>query len=177
MNIAQIIESDVANGPGIRLSVFVSGCTLNCPNCFNEKAHDFNYGKPLTKEICSNILLSLTHPKYSGVTILGGEPFEPANVNEVYSLASQIKTRFPALDLWIYTGHTLENLRARKDAATNALLDLCDVLVDGPFIESQKNISLRYCGSKNQRLIDMSATRASGYKTITLWHTPERYAY
>lgn len=179
MYYADIHFPDVANGPGIRVSVFVSGCTHKCPGCFNQEAWDFRYGKPFTKETIERILEMCEDP-VDGLTILGGEPFHPANQSAVLELAKAYKKRYPQKNLWCYTGYTLEEILKGDFATvmvdtyvfelagiTNSLLSYIDVLVDGRFVEALKDIRLKFRGSSNQRLIDLPKTLST--KKICLW--------
>ena len=174
MNYGNIKKNDIANGIGVRTSLFVSGCTHHCKGCFNPETWDFNYGKPFTKETEDEIILSLKPYYIQGLTVLGGEPFEAANQEVLYPFIKRIKKEFPQKDIWFYSGYLLEELtgkienkRCRTDC-TDGLLSLIDVLVDGEFIEEQKNISLRFRGSENQRLIDLKKTFAEN--KIVFWH-------
>lgn len=153
MNYAQIIKHDIANGIGMRLSLFVSGCSRKCKGCFNEIAQDPEYGLPFTKETEEELIEELRKPTYQGITILGGEPFEFYNRESLYNFLYKVKKELPDKDIWIYTGFTYEELM--KDYGAQVILDLTDVLVDGPFVEEQKNLSLRFRGSSNQRIIDV----------------------
>lgn len=165
MNIAEIKYCDIANGKGVRTSVFVSGCRHCCPNCFNQIAWDFNYGKRYDKDIENEIIESLTPDYITGITILGGEPFEVENQQDLIKLLQKVKEKHPSKNVWIYTGFTYEELLSNSRASgENAmkLLSLVDVLVDGRFIESLKNISLAFKGSENQRIIDVKKTLKSG---------------
>ena len=170
MNYATIKKRDIANGPGVRVSLFVSGCTHRCPGCFNEVAWDFSYGEPFTPQL-EEELLTLMEPEFvAGMTLLGGEPFEPANQRALLPFLRRVKARFPQKTLWCYSGYTLEELQGESRArcsATDEMLALLDVLVDGRFILEKKNIRLRFRGSENQRLIDMNKTREAG--EIVLW--------
>ena len=171
MNYATIKFNDIANGNGIRTSLFVSGCTHRCKGCFNSEAWDFNYGKPFTKEVEESILKSLESEYVDGLSLLGGEPFEPQNQKVLYPFIKRVKELYPTKDIWCYTGYLfdkelLENSRAKIDI-TYDMLSLIDVLVDGKFIEEQKNISLRFRGSENQRLIDVK--KSLEQKKIVLW--------
>ena len=170
MNYASIKKRDIANGPGVRVTLFVSGCTHHCPACFNEVVWDFNYGEPFTKAV-EDELLEMMAPDYvAGMTLLGGEPFEPSNQRGLLPFVRRVKERYPNKPLWCYSGYTLEELTGESRArceVTDELLALIDVLVDGRFILAQKNIRLRFRGSENQRLIDMNKTRAAG--KIVLW--------
>lgn len=161
MNIATIKNFDVANGPGCRVSVFVSGCTRKCEGCFNQAAWDFNYGEPITEKKTIYILELLSHPNIRGLSILGGEPFEPANQPGVLKLIKRVRSVFPNKDIWCFTGYEVEQLICSGVATPIALdiLNAIDVLVEGPFILAQKNLALKYRGSANQRILDMKRSR------------------
>lgn len=148
MNYGQIRKYDIANGPGIRTSIFVTGCSLNCKNCFNKDYQNSNYGSPWTEKEDELINSYLSDPNVAGLTILGGEPFE--NTHGLISLLKKINTN---KSIWIYSGYTYEYLI--KNYKTLELLKLVDVLVDGPFIEGLKDLNLYYRGSRNQRIIDV----------------------
>lgn len=169
MNIAEIKRLDIANGPGVRTSVFVSGCTRQCEGCFNRAAWDFNYGTLYTEETEQYILEVLGYPYVQGLSILGGEPFEFKNQAEVSRLVQTVYRAFPDKDIWCFTGYTLDELMSPGvcTAAVLQILNRIDVLVDGPFIQSKKNLMLNYRGSENQRIIDMEPTRKTG--CIQLW--------
>ena len=161
MNYAEIKTYDIANGPGVRVSFFVSGCTHHCKNCFNEIAWDFNYGEEFTEEIQDYILEAVSPIHYQGLSLLGGEPMEPNNQRGLLPLVKAFKEKFPNKNLWVYTGYVYEDLihesRARCEV-TDELLSYIDVLVDGKFVEELKDITLRFKGSSNQRIIDMPQT-------------------
>lgn len=164
MNYAEIKFNDIANGLGVRVSLFVSGCTHRCKGCFNEVAWDFSYGNPFTKETEDKIIASLENPFISGLSLLGGEPMEPQNQKELLPFLKRVKEKFPDKNIWCYTGYTLKTPYSIDTQAnikeTPEFLSLIDVLVDGKFIEAEYDISLKFRGSKNQRLIDMNKTRA-----------------
>ena len=165
MNIATIKYYDIANGKGVRTSVFVSGCRHHCQNCFNEVAWDFNYGEEYTKDVENKIIESLAPDYIDGISILGGEPFEVENQKDLVILLQKIKNIYPKKTVWIYSGFTFEEIKNGSRASglyANELLSLCDVLVDGRFIEAQKNISLKFRGSENQRIIDVQKTLQNG---------------
>lgn len=162
MNYCKILLADTANGPGCRTSLFVSGCRRHCKGCFNESTWDFGAGKPYGSEVQDFVLNSIR----DGLSILGGEPFEPENVADVALLVRAAKVMDK--DVWVYTGYTLEELEERGDPFTRAILEDVDVLVDGPFVESEKDISLVFKGSRNQRIIDMNLTREKG--EVALWN-------
>ncbi|MBS5450593.1 MAG: anaerobic ribonucleoside-triphosphate reductase activating protein [Coriobacteriia bacterium] len=163
MNYAEIKYVDIANGPGTRTSLFVSGCRIHCKNCFNAQTWDFLFGKPFTAEVEDEILASL-EPRYvHGLTVLGGEPMEPENQRALVGFLHRVRERFPRKTIWCFTGYTLDVVAfgAKHCEATDELLGLIDVLVDGPFVEEKHELGLRFRGSSNQRLIDMRATRAA----------------
>lgn len=157
MNYAEIKYYDVANGPGVRTSVFVSGCTHRCKGCFNEIAWDFNYGKPFTPETINAIIESLKPDYITGLTLLGGEPFEHTNQLGLLPLLREVKKVYPSKNIWCFTGYLfdkdiLEDM-CQKWPETKEMLSYIDVLVDGKFIEEQKNLMLKFKGSENQRTI------------------------
>ena len=159
MNYATIKYNDIANGTGVRTSLFVSGCTHRCKGCFNSEAWDFNYGLPFTKEVEDEILKSLEPTYVDGLSLLGGEPFEPQNQLVLYPFLKRVKEKFPHKDIWCYTGYLFDKELLLSSRATTPvtkdMLSLIDVLVDGKFIEDKKNISLAFKGSENQRIIDV----------------------
>ena len=170
MYYGEIKNCDIANGEGVRITLFVSGCTNRCPHCFQPQTWDFDYGQPFTAET-EDYLLSLLAPDYiSGLTLLGGDPFEPENQRALLPFLRRVRGRFPEKNIWALTGITYEELLAEDShprcEATDSLLSLLDVLVDGRFVEELKDISLRFRGSSNQRLIDLNATRQSGMVTL-----------
>ena len=171
MYYANIKERDIANGPGVRVSLFVSGCNHHCKNCFNQEAWDFHYGQPFTQETIDRII-ELLRPDYmKGLTLLGGEPFDPRNQPAILPLLRQIRAELPQKTIWAFTGYVLEEDlltgRANVPGVTEEYLKLLDVLVDGPFVEELKNLGLRFRGSSNQRLIDLKQTLSAG--EIVLW--------
>ena len=172
MNYATIKYCDIANGEGVRTSLFVSGCRRHCPNCFNAVAWDFGYGAPFTKEVRNEILESLAPGYINGLSLLGGEPFEPENQRALVPFLRRVRARFPEKDIWAYSGFTLDKeltvdgVHPRCEV-TDEMLSLIDILVDGRYVDAQRNISLRFRGSENQRIIDMNRTRAAG--RIVLW--------
>ena len=172
MNYATIKNCDIANGPGVRVSLFVSGCTHRCPGCFNEVAWDFAYGEPFTQDTIETILQMLRPAHIKGLTLLGGEPFEPQNQGPIVELLRQVKAEYPEKSIWAFSGYLFDRdiLAARLGPweITREYLRYLDVLVDGPFVEAKKNLSLRFRGSENQRLIDVQASLASG--EVVLWH-------
>ena len=166
MNYATIKKCDIANGPGVRVSLFVSGCTHRCPGCFNEEAWDFDYGQPFTQETIDSILSMLAPGHIRGLTLLGGEPFDPRNQEAVVGLLRQVRARFPEKSIWAFSGYLFDrDILAGKLGPweiTKEYLSYLDVLVDGPFVQSKKNLSLRFRGSENQRLIDVPASLSAG---------------
>ena len=160
MNYADIRPIDVANGPGVRVSLFVSGCPHRCPGCFNPETWDFQYGQGFGEEQVRSIL-DLLRPGYiRGLTLLGGEPMAPANQPEVLSLVRRVRQELPGRDIWCYTGYLYEELAAgRVGPLDRELLHELDVLVDGPFLLEQKDIRLRFRGSANQRILDVPGGR------------------
>ena len=166
MHVGEIITADCANGVGMRVSVFVSGCTNACSGCFQPETWDFSFGRLYTKEMEDAILRELAHPWYDGLTILGGEPFELSNQAGVCQLVDRVRRELPFKTLWIYTGYVYERDLVpggrRHTSVTDAIFDRTDVLVDGPFVQAEKDITLDFRGSQNQRLIDMKATRERG---------------
>lgn len=168
MNYAEIKNCDIANGPGVRVSLFVSGCTHRCPGCFNEIAWDFRYGKPFTQETVDRIITMLKPAHIRGLTLLGGEPFEPENQGAIVDLLRQIKQQLPQKSIWAFSGYLFDrDILSGRLGDTSEYLSYLDVLVDGPFVEARKNLSLRFRGSENQRLIDVKKSLASG--EIILW--------
>lgn len=176
MNYSLIRKCDIANGPGVRISLFVSGCTHHCPGCFQPETWDFNYGERFTKQTQEKILELLKPDYISGLTILGGEPMESKNILGVCELISQVKRFYPDKTVWLYSGYTFEQLsRPTSSVTTNIIIynimRRLDILVDGPFIEEKKDLRLKFCGSSNQRLIDLRKTEAAG--EIVLWKGEE----
>lgn len=166
MNYAEIKYCDVANGPGVRTSLFVSGCSHHCPGCFNEIAWDFNYGKPFTQDTIDSIIESLKPDYIQGLTLLGGEPFEYSNQKGLLPLVRQVREVLPQKDIWCFTGFLfdkdiIENM-CKKWKETNELLSYIDVLVDGRFVEEHKNLNLKFKGSENQRTILVNESLKSG---------------
>jgi anaerobic ribonucleoside-triphosphate reductase activating protein len=168
MNYATIKNNDIANGPGVRVSLFVSGCTHHCKGCFNEVAWDFDYGTPFTQETVDMILSMISQPHIKGLTLLGGEPFEPQNQPAIVELLRQIKDKYPEKSIWAFSGYLFDkDILSGRLGDTSEYLSYLDVLVDGPFVEAKKNLTLRFRGSENQRLIDVPASLASG--EVVLW--------
>lgn len=165
MYYAEIKNFDVANGPGIRVSLFVSGCPHACPGCFNEIAWNYAYGEKYTEEVEEKVLTALSKPEIQGLSLLGGEPLYPANLRAILQLLRKMKERLPKKDIWCYSGYTYEELLSREGEEKEELDELFSyltVLVDGRFIEAEKDITLLFRGSKNQRLILVEETRRRG---------------
>ena len=171
MNYATIKNCDIANGPGVRVSLFVSGCTHRCPGCFNEVAWDFNYGEPFTQETIDTIVKMLQPAHIKGLTLLGGEPFEPQNQGPIVELLRQVKAKYPEKTVWAFSGYLFDkdilSGKLGEWEITKEYLSYLDVLVDGPFVQAKKNLNLRFRGSENQRLIDVPASLAAG--EVILW--------
>ena len=171
MNYATIKNCDIANGPGVRVSLFVSGCTHRCPGCFNEIAWDFDYGTPFTQETIDSILAMLRPAYIKGLTLLGGEPFEPQNQPELVKLLRRVRERYPQKSIWAFSGYLFDKDilagRLGPREVTDEFLSYLDVLVDGPFVQAKKNLSLRFRGSENQRLINVPESLSRG--EVVLW--------
>ncbi len=164
MNYGTIKKYDIANGLGVRTTLFVSGCTNHCPGCFQKETWDFDYGKPYTEKTEQDILDSLDHEYIDGLTLLGGEPFEFSNQEALIRLLRKVKERFPTKSIWCYTGFVLDQdllLGGKRHGPyTEEMLSYLNVLVDCPFQEERKNIMLKFRGSENQRIIDVPASLA-----------------
>lgn len=165
MNIGQIITEDIANGPGLRVSVFVSGCRNHCPGCFQPETWDFNYGVKYTDEIENMIIAKLKEGFYSGITILGGEPLDPKNQKTVLQLIKRVNRECTEKTIWVYTGYSYEEFLEGGRGYTeyiDEILDRIHVLVDGRFMKDLKRLDLKFRGSSNQRIINMGETRKTG---------------
>ena len=164
MNYATIKTYDTANGPGVRVSLFVSGCTHYCKDCFNSEAWDFNYGKPFTEDTMEELMKAIDREWIEGITFLGGEPLNPRNIAKVDEIIQRIRCSYPEKNIWVYSGYTLEELLERaqdnnpsiqdRDSIRSVLRNI-DVLVDGRFVTEKKDLKLRFRGSSNQRIIDI----------------------
>ena len=172
MHYAAIKRSDIANGEGIRTSLFVSGCRNCCPHCFNRETWAFDYGEPFTEEVEEYIFSTFQNPVVAGLTVLGGEPMEPENQEALLPFLRRFRERFPNKTVWLFTGNLYEELTGKYGKhpkclpITEELLSLVDVLVDGRYVEELKSIGIRFRGSTNQRVIDMNKTRENGQLTI-----------
>jgi len=158
VNIANIKKTDIADGTGVRVSVFVSGCTHHCKNCFNPETWNFDYGTPYTEQTEQEIIDALKRPYIRGLTLLGGEPFEPDNQRVLVALLRRIRSELPEKDIWCYSGYTFEELTGESRArceVTDEMLSMLNVLVDGEYVDELRNIRLRFRGSENQRILDI----------------------
>ena len=172
MNYCELKKCDIANGEGVRTTLFVSGCTNHCKECFQPATWDFGYGKPFTREVEDEIIASIKPYYISGLTLLGGEPFEPANQRALVPFLHRVREECPDKTVWCFSGFTLDKELLVDGSyprceVTDEMLSMIDVLVDGRFVRELKDISLRFRGSSNQRLIDMNKTRQEG--PIVLW--------
>lgn len=167
MNYGEIKKYDIANGIGVRTSLFVSGCRHHCKGCFNPETWNFEYGKAYTKETEEDIVSSLAPYYISGLTVLGGEPFEPENQATIVGLLKRVKEEYPDKNIWVYSGYLFEELMGKipshaRCEVTDEMLSYIDILVDGEFVEAKKDISLHFRGSSNQRIIDVKKTLETG---------------
>ena len=172
MYYGNIKNYDIADGEGVRVTLFCSGCTNRCEGCFQPETWDFCYGKEYTKETEDQLIQMLTNPNIQGLTLLGGDPFEPSNQRTLITLLRRVKQKLPTKDVWAYTGFVyeqdlLEGQRKHTEV-TDEMLSYIDVLVDGPFVIDEKDISLYFRGSTNQRVIDMPKTLKSG--NVVIYH-------
>ena len=173
MHYGNINKFDIANGEGIRTTLFVSGCTNRCKGCFQPETWAFDYGEPFTDEVANEILSTFEQSAVKGLTVLGGEPMEPSNQRALLPFLKEFKRRYPHKNLWLFTGNLYEELTGARGEhpkcldITAELLSLVDILVDGRFEEDKKQLGLRFRGSTNQRVIDMNKTRAAG--EIVIW--------
>lgn len=176
MHIGQIFKADFANGTGMRVSVFVSGCTNHCAGCFQPETWDFNYGREYTPEIEQSIMDELAKPYYYGLSILGGEPMELENQPTVANLIQRVKNELPGKTIWLYTGFTYDKDLVpggkRYGKYTDQILDSIDVMVDGKFDADLKDLRLYFRGSSNQRIIEMKPTRKSGMVVLSPLNVP-----
>ena len=166
MYYGEIKKCDIANGEGVRVSLFVSGCTHHCPGCFNQDTWDFSYGKEYTEETEQEILDALSPGYINGLSLLGGEPFEPQNQQVLVQLLRKVREQYPEKNIWCYTGYLYDKELLRESRArgerTDEMLSMIDVLVDGRFVEALKDIRLVFRGSSNQRIIDVKKSLQSG---------------
>lgn len=178
MNYSTIKYFDIANGEGVRTTLFVSGCRRGCPGCFNSEAWDFKAGKPFTEEVENMMLESLSASYVDGITLLGGEPMEPENQKGLLPFVRRVRKQYPKKSIWCFTGEVYEDLINPESRCcceeTSELLSLIDILIDGPFEQEHHDITLRFKGSTNQRIIDLPETRKMG--KIKLWVDDPTYA-
>lgn len=174
MYYSQIKKWDIADGAGVRVTLFVSGCTNRCPGCFQPETWDFHYGQPFTQETQEELLEALKPEFIQGLTLLGGEPMEPENQKVLAEFLRRVRAAFPKKDIWCYTGFTYEeDLRPggrRHCQVTDELLGMVDILVDGRFVQEKKNLMLSFRGSENQRVIDMAETLLQGRVVLSKWN-------
>lgn len=173
MNYGNIKFYDISNGPGVRTSLFVSGCTHHCHNCFNPETWDFSYGSSFTEDIAKSIIDSCSDTFITGISILGGEPMEPNNQRALLPFLADFRKTHSQKTIWCYSGYTFEQLTGKTASGcrcevTDDILNVLDVLVDGKYVDSLRNISLRFRGSSNQRIIDVKASLAAD--EVILWH-------
>lgn len=172
MHYGNIKNYDIADGEGVRVTLFCSGCTNRCEGCFQPETWDFCYGKEYTKETEDQLIQMLTNPNIQGLTLLGGDPFEPSNQRTLITLLRRVKQELPTKDVWAYTGFVYEqdllDGQRKHTEVTDEILSYIDVLVDGPFVIDEKDISLYFRGSTNQRVIDMPKTLKSG--SVVIYH-------
>lgn len=170
MNYAEIKKTDIANGTGVRVSLFVSGCTHHCKGCFNAETWDFHYGKEFTEQTEEELMQALKPRFITGLTVLGGEPFEPDNQRRLVPFLKRVRAAYPEKTIWCYSGYLLDEELLKESRArcevTDEMLSLLDVLVDGEFVLEKKDISLRFRGSANQRVIDVPKTLREGKITV-----------
>ena len=162
MHYGNIKKLDIADGDGVRVTLFVSGCRNRCENCFQPETWSFDYGKPFTEETVQELLTALAPSYVDGLTLLGGEPFEPENQRELVKLLHRVREAFPKKNVWSYSGYTLEQICGEEHPhceVTEEMLSMIDVLVDGRFVETLKDVSLKFRGSSNQRIIDLKQTK------------------
>ena len=178
MHYGEIKKFDIADGPGVRVTLFVSGCTNHCEGCFQPQTWDFGFGRPFTQQTQDELIAALAPDYIAGLTLLGGEPFEPENQRELLPFIKNVKVLYPNKTIWCYTGNNLEHEIWQpgpgRCEVTDEFLQYIDVLVDGDFVQDQYDISLRFRGSSNQRIIDMNKTRAAG--RVVLWQDDPIFA-
>lgn len=172
MNYAEIKKTDIANGEGVRVSLFVSGCRRHCKNCFNKVTWDFSYGKPFTQDVQNELLEALAPDYIAGLTLLGGDPMEPENQRALLPFVRRVREELPQKTIWCYTGYTYHDGAIEEEQAncevTRQFISLLDVLVDGRFVEELKDIRLVFRGSSNQRVIDIKRSIESGSVVLYL---------
>ena len=180
MNYGQVFYADTANGIGARISLFVSGCTHHCPGCFNEETWDFNFGDPFTREVEDDIIEHLRPSYIDGLSLLGGEPMEAQNQRALLPFLERVKQEVPHATVWIYSGYTFEELldtenRRCHTEATRRILELADILVDGKFILAEKDVKLRFRGSKNQRILELKESLNENHPVHSRYENPIKH--
>lgn len=182
MNYGQIFYADTANGIGARISLFVSGCTHHCPGCFNEETWDFNFGDPFTREVEDDIIEHLRPSYIDGLSLLGGEPMEAQNQRALLPFLERVKHEVPHATVWIYSGYTFEELLDETNSrchteATRRILELADILVDGKFILAEKDVKLRFRGSRNQRILELKESLKENRPVHSRYENPIKHHY
>ena len=182
MNYGQVFYADTANGIGARISLFVSGCTHHCPGCFNEETWDFNFGDPFTREVEDDIIEHLRPSYIDGLSLLGGEPMEAQNQRALLPFLERVKQEVPHATVWIYSGYTFEELldtenRRCHTEATRRILELADILVDGKFILAEKDVKLRFRGSRNQRSLELKESLKENRPVHSRYENPIKHHY
>jgi anaerobic ribonucleoside-triphosphate reductase activating protein len=182
MNYGQVFYADTANGIGARISLFVSGCTHHCPGCFNEETWDFNFGDPFTREVEDDIIEHLRPSYIDGLSLLGGEPMEAQNQRALLPFLERVKQEVPHATVWIYSGYTFEELldtenRRCHTEATRRILELADILVDGKFILAEKDVKLRFRGSRNQRILELKESLKENRPVHSRYENPIKHHY
>lgn len=182
MNYGQVFYADTANGIGARISLFVSGCTHHCPGCFNEETWDFNFGDPFTREVEDDIIEHLRPSYIDGLSLLGGEPMEAQNQGALLPFLERVKHEVPHATVWIYSGYTFEELLDETNSrchteATRRILELADILVDGKFILAEKDVKLRFRGSRNQRILELKESLKENRPVHSRYENPIKHHY
>lgn len=182
MNYGQVFYADTANGIGARISLFVSGCTHHCPGCFNEETWDFNFGDPFTREVEDDIIEHLRPSYIDGLSLLGGEPMEAQNQRALLLFLERVKLEVPHATVWIYSGYTFEELLDETNSrchteATRRILELADILVDGKFILAEKDVKLRFRGSRNQRILELKESLKENRPVHSCYENPIKHHY
>ncbi|WP_314156756.1 anaerobic ribonucleoside-triphosphate reductase activating protein [Stomatobaculum longum] len=182
MNYGQVFYADTANGIGARISLFVSGCTHHCPGCFNEETWDFNFGDPFTREVEDDIIEHLRPSYIDGLSLLGGEPMEAQNQRALLPFLERLKQEVPHATVWIYSGYTFEELLDETNSrchteATRRILELADILVDGKFILAEKDVKLRFRGSRNQRILELKESLKENRPVHSRYENPIKHHY
>lgn len=182
MNYGQVFYADTANGIGARISLFVSGCTHHCPGCFNEETWDFNFGDPFTREVEDDIIEHLRPSYIDGLSLLGGEPMEAQNQRAILPFLERVKHEVPHATVWIYSGYTFEELLDETNSrchteATRRILELADILVDGKFILAEKDMKLRFRGSRNQRILELKESLKENRPVHSRYENPIKHHY